>query len=128
MYDLRQRLGIAISISTIGFGPITSALAKPQPLASVVSSEPTANAPKNHSSSATPLDAVLANVRPTKVPPHQVKRPHDRQAKDRSNPVHNSGRPIAKAKDRSLEGISHLTDNDRDRQKVNVSAVDRLIK
>jgi hypothetical protein len=118
MYDLHQRSWIAISLSTIGCGFIAPALAQPHPLASVVTSQPTDKAPKNNSVSTTPLDAVLANVRP-KIPlSTKAKRLHH-QANVRAAQV---------KKDRSLQGISHLTDADRNAPKVNVTAVDRLIK
>jgi hypothetical protein len=118
MYDLHQRLWIAISLSTIVFGLGKPALAKPHPLASVVTSQPTDKAPKNNSVSTTPLDAVLANVRTKTSLPTKAKRVHH-QANVRAAQV---------KKDRSLQGISHLTDADRNFPKVNVSAVDRLSK
>ena len=93
------------------------ALAKPNPLASIITSQTTGKAPKTNSVSATPLDAVLANVRPKTSLPVKAKRGHQ-QASVRATQV---------KKDRSLQGISHLTDTDRNPQKVNVSAVDRLI-
>ncbi|WP_309734156.1 hypothetical protein [Chamaesiphon sp. OTE_75_metabat_556] len=119
MYDRHQRLWSAISLSTIVFGLMAPALAKPNPLASVVTSQPTEKTLKYHSVSATPLDAVLANIRPKALSPAKVKRGHQ-QANVRATQVR-------KPKDRSLQGISHLTDTDRNPQKVNVSAVDRLI-
>jgi hypothetical protein len=120
MYDRHQRLWSAISLSTIVFGLMAPALAKPRPLASVATSQPTEKAPKHNSVSATPLDAVLANIHPKRLSPAKVKRGHQ-QAIVRAMQVY-------KPKDRSLQGISHLTDTDRNFPKVNVSAVDRLIK
>jgi hypothetical protein len=117
MYDRHQRLWSAISLSTIVFGLMAPALAKPNPLASVITSQPTEKAPKHNGVSATPIDAVLASVRPKTLLPVKAKRGHH-QANVRAKQV---------KKDRSLQGISHLTDTDRNPQKVNVSAVDRLI-
>jgi hypothetical protein len=128
MYGLHQGLWIALSLSTIAFGLISPALAQPDPLASVITSEPTDKTPKNNGVSATPLDAVLASVRAKTVPLTKVKRGHDRQPLARPPHAHNSAHQAAKAKNRSLQGISHLTDTDRNSPKVNVSAVDRLIK
>jgi hypothetical protein len=119
MYDRHQRLWSAISLSTIVFGLMAPALAKPHPLASVVTIQPTDKAPKTNSVSATPLDAVLASIRPKTSPPTKVKRGHQQ--------VNARAAQVNKPKDRSLQGISHLTDTDRNQQKVNVSAVDRLI-
>jgi hypothetical protein len=119
MYDRHQRLWSAISLSTIVLGLMAPALAKPHPLASVVTSQPTQKAPKHNGVSATPIDVVLANVRPKTSPLAKVKHGHQ-QASARAAQVH-------KPKALSLQGISHLTDTDRNPQKVNVSAVDRLI-
>ncbi len=126
MYDRHQRLWSAISLSTIVFGLMVPALAKPNPLASVVTSQPTEKALKTNGVSATPLDAVLANVRPKTLSSAKVKRVHQQASARASQVHHNSGRQ--KPKDRALQGISHLTDTDRNSPKVNVSAVDRLIK
>jgi hypothetical protein len=126
MYDLHHRLWIAISVSTVAIGLISPALAKPQqPLSRAIVSQPTNKAPINISKSSTPLDAVLANVRPKPSVP-KVKRVNSRQATARSKTVNNIGRQGNT--DPSLRGISHLTDADRDSLNTNVSAVDRLIK
>jgi hypothetical protein len=128
MYDLHRRLWIAISVSSIAFGQIWPVLASPHPLVSVVTSQPTDKAPKNNSVSSTPLDAVLANVRAKKVPLAKAKGGRDRQSLTRPPLAQNSIRQASRSKGISLQGISHLTDTDRRSPKVNVSAVDRLIK
>ncbi|WP_310489160.1 hypothetical protein [Chamaesiphon sp. VAR_69_metabat_338] len=128
MYDLHQRLWIALSLSTIAFAPLWPALANPRPLESVVTSQPTNKAPKNNSVSTTPLDAVLASVRAKTVPQIKAKGGRDRQMLSRPPHAQNSAHQATKAKDRSLQGISHLTDTNRNSPKMNVSAVDRLIK
>jgi hypothetical protein len=123
MYDLPHRLWIAISLATVAFGFIAPAFAKPQPLASVVTSQPTdRSAPKKSNGSAIPLDAVLANVRVKPSSP-KIRRGVNHQPPTRSTRVKN----VETTTDRSLQGISHLTDPDRNAQKTNVSAVNRLI-
>jgi hypothetical protein len=116
MYNLpHSSLWIAISVSTVTIGPIAPAFANPQPLSSVISSQPTSQAPIR-SISSTPLDAVLANVRSNPSLSTPVKRGKNRQTVTRSKRVDNI--------DRSSRGISHLIDTDRN---TNVSPVNRLI-
>jgi hypothetical protein len=114
MHNLIHRLCLSLLAATIALGFGGSVLAKPQSVAKVVSTKlPTRSATTNDISRP-PVDAVLANVR---LKPATAK-------VGRKNPV-KTNRPAPNA--RSLQGISHLTDN-TDRPITNVSPVDRLIQ
>lgn len=118
MHNLLYRLSIALCGSAMAIGFSCSVLAKPQPVSKVVSATLPNKSPVTNDISRQPVDAVLANVR-NRATTAKVGRtkPTIRVTKA------NRSAPTA----RSLNGISHLTDN-TDRNPTNVSPVDRLIK
>lgn len=114
MHDLLHRLCLSLLAATLAIGFSDSVLAKPQPVAKVVSTKLPTKSSTTNDISRSPVDAVLANVR---LKPANTK-------VGRTNPV-KANRPVSNT--RSLQGISHLTDT-TDRNTINVSPVDRLIK
>jgi hypothetical protein len=124
MYNLHHRLWIAISVSTVAIGGFSCPLlANPQP--KVISAQLVNKAPVRKGLSTSPVNPVLANIR-ANSPLSKGKGSANRLVVTKSSQVPQSGRHTTT--DRSLEGIAHFTDTDRDTQKTNVSAVDRLIK
>jgi hypothetical protein len=118
---------IAISLSTVvlvdllgtSVGFSSAVWAKPRPSAPVVTSQTTKDG-----ISPQPVEAVLANIQP---------KPSSRFSTGKATPTKIGGatprqavKQSSQAKtDRSLQGIAHLIDTDR---QTDVSPVDRLIK
>ena len=136
MYNLHHRLWIAISCSTLVLGELLSmsiassypVFPKPQPK---VVSQLDNKAPAKNDISPPPVEAVLASVKIKSSALSKTGRTLSRQGANsrsiskvpRSGLVNKTGRHISA--DRSLQGISNLTNTDR----VNdVSAVNRLIE
>ena len=121
----RQRLWISVCVFTVlyalplgeggGFG--TPVSAKPLSQSTVITSRANLKVPPREQISPPPVDAVLANVRLKPSSPARVKRTVTATGNRSSRAAQND-------RDRSVHGIAHLIDPERN---TNVAPVNRLI-
>jgi hypothetical protein len=129
MSNLRHRLGIAISVSTLAIGLNYPVIAKPQPRAKqILTSQVTTKAVVTANVSRQPTDAILANVRlkasiPAKVGKAVTRSVVTAKSVDRTT---KTGQHVNA--DRSSQGTATFTNADRSNPRSNKSSgIDRWV-
>ena len=121
MYHLSHRLWIAISICTLAFGSSYPVIAQPK-VATTIQTGSKASGLDDVSPQ--PVEAVLANLKPRPSVRSTIRVPQ-RSAINRKSPIKITNSSRTANAGRSIPGISHLIETDRD---PDFSAVNQLIK